>query len=143
MYATVCAVYEPERLEGPLPAGPAPAPTGRRRRSRLRVRLPARVITLSETHNAILFDLSLLGAKARIGAPVRVGGDVVLEWNGHEAFGEVVWCQQGFCGIAFFEAISPDLLLATREYNETAQLPQDREIVRQTARQWVEGTTRL
>lgn len=107
------------------------------------MRLPARVVTLSDTHNAILIDLSLLGAKARVDATLRIGSEVVLEWNGHEAFGQVVWCQRGFCGIAFFEAISPDLLLATRELNETAQLPQDREIVRQTARQWVEGTTRL
>ena len=136
-------MYEPDRIHDELPLGPARPPAGRRRRSRLRVRLPARLITLCETYNTILVDVSLLGAKVRVDAQLRQGSDAILEWNGHEAFGEVVWCQRGFCGIAFFEAIPAGLLLATRELDETAQLPQEQELVRQTARQWVEGTTRL
>jgi hypothetical protein len=46
------------------------------------------------------------------------------------------------CGIAFFDPIPPQDVLATRELDDTAHLPQDRDLLRQAARHWVEGSTR-
>lgn len=117
--------------------------SGRRSRSRLRVRLPARLVTRSETLSVVLNDLSLNGAQITVPIPLRVGCEAVIEWARFEAFGEVVWTGGGRCGLAFFDPITQADLLATRELNETAGLPQEKELVRQTARQWVEGTARL
>lgn len=121
----------------------APLERGRRQRSRLRIRLPLRLITRTDTTRAILIDLSLEGAAIQCDPALPVGREVVLEWGGFEAFGEVVWSRGNRCGIAFIDPISPDVLLTTREMDDAAHLPSDGDIVRQTARHWVEGSTRL
>lgn len=115
---------------------------GRRRRSRLRVRLQARLVTRTETRSIILTDLSLSGAQIMTDQPLRLGCEVVLEWGSYEAFGEVVWTGGNRCGVSFFDAISPAVVVATRDLDDAAHLPQDKEIVRQMARHWVEGTPR-
>lgn len=122
-------------------AGPLHA--GRRKRSRLRVRLPARLVTRSDTQSVILCDLSLNGAQVTTRDPLRLGSEAVLEWGKFEAFGEVVWCEGNRCGLSFFDPITTQELMATRDIDTVAHLPQDRELVRQTARQWVEGQGRL
>jgi len=123
-------------------AGPT-LPTGRRRRSRLRVRLPARLVTRTETRSVILSDLSLTGARVLTGSGLSPGCEAVLEWQGHEAFGEIVWHFGNACGLHFFDPLDEEALLATRAMDDAARLPQDRELLRQIARQWVEGSTRL
>ena len=124
-------------------ADAGPLQTGRRKRSRLRVRLSARLVTRTETQSVILCDLSLHGAQVTTNAPLKLGSEAVLEWGKFEAFGEVVWCAGNRCGLSFFDDIDQQTLMASRELDAIAHLPQDRELVRQTARQWVEGQGRL
>ncbi len=118
-------------------------PSGRRRASRLRVRLPLRLSTRIETRLGILLDLSLNGAKVTCDAQLRVGQEAVIEWGEYESFGEIVWSRYELAGIAFLEPITPDALLATRKLDEAAHLPKDKDILRQIARHWVQGHTRL
>ncbi|TCM17866.1 PilZ domain-containing protein [Novosphingobium sp. PhB165] len=116
---------------------------GRRGRSRLRVRLTARVITRTQTKPAVLADLSLTGARIATEAELKPGAEVVLEWGRFEAFGEVVWCRGQYCGIAFFDMIPTATLIATRDLDDKAHLPADRDLVREVAQSWVRGKTRL
>lgn len=120
-----------------------PVVGGRRHCSRLRVRLPARLVTHTETRRVILADLSLTGARLLTQGALRDGQEAVLEWDRHEAFGAVVWQEGPACGLLFFDPIDEATLMATRGIDDAARLPQDRELVRQIARQWVEGATRL
>ncbi|WP_333604801.1 PilZ domain-containing protein [Novosphingobium sp.] len=117
--------------------------TGRRRRSRLRVRLPARLVTRTDTQPVVLEDLSLHGARVATSTQLKLGSEAVLEWGNFEAFGEVVWCAGGRCGISFFDAVTPQMLLDTRDLDDATRLPQDKELARQNARQWAEGKIRL
>jgi hypothetical protein len=105
--------------------------------------LPGRLVTHAHNLPVIISDLSLTGARVLVSQPLRTGAEAVLEWGRHEAFGEVIWQQGQACGIVFFDPIDKAVLLATREMDDAARLPQDRELVRQVARQWVEGATRL
>lgn len=116
---------------------------GRRNRSRLRVRLPVRMETRSETSRVILVDVSTTGARIVADNPPKLGTEVVLHWDRYEAFGEVVWAEGVHCGVAFFDPIPETDVFATRELDDAARLPHDRELLRQAARHWVEGTTRF
>lgn len=116
---------------------------GRRNRSRLRVRLPAKLETRTETSRVILADLSTTGARVLAEDLPKIGTEAVLHWDKYDAFGEVVWAEGVHCGIAFFDPIPEQDVLATRELDDAARLPQDRELLRQAARHWVEGSTRL
>lgn len=117
--------------------------TGRRGRSRLRVRLAARLETLSATTSVVLHDISLTGAKISAPASLRTGQDCVLLWDGHEAFGRLVWARAGFCGIAFDRPIAPQVLIATRDRNDVECLPDDFELRRQAARNFSTGVSRF
>lgn len=125
------------------PSGSDSGTAGRRGRSRLRVRLPARVVTRTQTGQAILADLSLTGAKISTDAELKLGGEVVLEWGKFEAFGEVVWVRGQYYGISFIDMIAPAVLIATRDLDDAAHLPRDRDMLREVAQSWVKGGTRL
>lgn len=113
--------------------------TGRRGRSRLRVRLPAKLQTRIENARVILVDLSMTGARLVADNPPAVGTEAMLHWDRYEAFGEVVWAQGVQFGLSFEEPISEQDVLATRELDDVARLPHDKELLRQAAREWVEG----
>jgi hypothetical protein len=98
--------------------------------------------TRTETTRVILVDLSTTGARILAESPPKVGTETLLHWDTYEAFGEIVWVEGVQCGIAFFDPIPPRDVLATRELDDTAHLPQDRDLLRQAARHWVEGSTR-
>ncbi len=123
--------------------GPVETLSGRRRRSRLRVRLAAQLATRSEAHQAILADISLDGARIQTEVPIVPGTEILIEWAGFEAFGDVVWCKDGQCGIVFEEPIARPILLATRAVHDAARLPDDRNLLRRIASQWVRGNRRL
>ncbi|MEE4452463.1 PilZ domain-containing protein [Novosphingobium resinovorum] len=116
---------------------------GRRGSSRLRVRLAARLVTRTETWNVVLCDLSRHGARVVTGRALAPGLEVILEWGGFDAFGEVVWCDGDRCGLAFVEPIEEAALIATRGLDDSARLPRDSDLVRDLARRWVEGSARL
>ena len=116
---------------------------GRRSQSRLRVRLPARVITLSGTFSAILADLSMGGARIQMERALKPGAEAVLQWGPYEAFGEICWVGDGLCGIRFHDFLSPRTVVATRDLDDTEHLGSDRELTRETVREWAEGRRRL
>ncbi|KQM19767.1 hypothetical protein ASE49_05340 [Novosphingobium sp. Leaf2] len=117
--------------------------TGRRGNGRLHVRLPARLVTHTATRQVVLSDLSCNGARVLMHEPLAIGCEVVLEWDRFDAFGTVVWCHADRSGIAFIDPVEKAVLIATRALDDRARLPQDRELVRQVAKRWVEGSARL
>ena len=118
-------------------------PTGRRASARLRTRLAARMVLLAGTQNCVLIDLSLTGARVETSRPAQLGDEAVLMWGSFETFGQVVWTTPGLCGLALFDPISDAVLLGTRQLDQVARLPEDRELARNSARSYVEGRVRL
>ena len=102
-----------------------------------------RVSTRTQTRTGVLADLSLTGARIATDAELKLGGEVLLEWGQFEAFGEVVWSRGQYCGISFFEMISNVTLIATRDLDDASHLPRDRDLLRQAAKGWVQGGSRL
>ena len=115
---------------------PKRATHGRRRYGRLRLRLRAKLITIHGTTNGLLVDLSLTGARVRLanGEPRR--GDAMLQWEGHEAFGTIVWVRDGECGVLFDEPLPEATLLGMRD---AVACLDDREQVRSAAATFVNG----
>ena len=111
---------------------------GNRSASRLRTRLPARLITLNGELRVVLQDLSRSGAGLSKSALPR-SGSAVLQWFGYEAFGAIRWSVAGQCGIEFDGLIPQAWVLATRSHDARERLPDDDEMVRRGAREWVTG----
>ncbi|MGH6786056.1 MAG: PilZ domain-containing protein [Novosphingobium sp.] len=116
---------------------------GRRGSGRLRARIPARLVTLDGTRSTVLIDLSTGGARAKAVEGLRVGQQMVLQWAGFEAYGAVQWLAHGLCGMAFDEPIESEVLLETRAVDEREHLPEDRDLVRLKAWEWVSGARRV
>jgi hypothetical protein len=95
------------------------------------------------TQSCILIDLSLSGARVQTSQPARLGDEAVLMWGSFEAFGQVVWASPSLCGLALFDPITDAMLLGTRQLDQVARLPEDRDLVRSTARSYVQGGVRL
>lgn len=119
------------------------AGTGKRRHARLRVRLPAKLITLDGEFRVVLCDLSTGGA--RVGKPGLVlnGGHAILQWGRFEAFCELAWCRSGLIGAQFEEPIPKEWIIATRELDSAERLPDEEQLKRAVARDWVSGQLRL
>jgi hypothetical protein len=122
------------------PAGQA---AGRRGRNRLRARLAAKIVTLDGTRNTILLDLSQTGARLNASPGMIPGQKAVLTWIGFEAFGSIVWVDNGRCGMVFDEPLSHGVVLATRDVDARDHLPSDHELERWRAREWVAGMRRI
>ena len=112
---------------------------GRRGDARLRVDLPAQLTTLDGHPRAILCDISQSGAHVHCNPPLEKGEELVLEWLGYEAFGKVVWVCGRDAGISFYDRISPETLLATRDRFDRHDLPDERIAIREAARAWCQG----
>ena len=79
------------------------------RRSAARSAAPLIVVftTRTQHHSAELADVSSSGARLRGADLPPMGEDLVLAIDeGIKAFGKVVWCDHGECGIEFDEPIS-------------------------------------
>ncbi len=113
------------------------AKAGRRRHSRLRTRLPARLKTLTDTHQGLLFDLSFLGGRIAIDGTLRPGAEAVLCWAHFEVFANIAWCEEGFCGLEFEEPLPGSVLIATRDlFDASPRIDQ----TRMAARAFVNGS---
>ena len=113
---------------------------GRRCEARLRVRLAARVILRDGTSQAVLADLSRNGARlAGVKQELRTGQEALLTWGRYEAFGVIVWSENGQNGLQFYEPVEQDALLETRALDAVNRLPNDTEQVRAAARTFVGG----
>ena len=109
---------------------------GRRRNGRLRLRLQARLITIHGTTSGVLADLSVTGARVRMREPVPSAGDALLQWEGHEAFGMIVWASGCDCGVLFDDPLPEALLLGMRDVEAC---PDEREQARTAAAMFVNG----
>ncbi len=67
----------------------------------------------------------------------------MLQWFGYEAFGAIRWSADGQCGIEFEQLIPEAWVLATRGHDARERLPDDRELARRGARDWVAGSARI
>ena len=125
------------------PESRAQRPRGRRADSRLHVRLPARIITHAATRQAVLCNLSVKGAQILVYEDLTVGCEALLEWGRFDAIARTVWCENGRCGLSFFDPLDPHVLIVTRDLDDRARLPRDHDLVRHAARHWTQAPTRV
>jgi hypothetical protein len=117
--------------------------TEKRATNRLPVVLDATAISLVGTERAKLLDLSAEGARLSHSGVISPGKDVVLMWDGHEAFGRVVWVNDDQYGVVFDEPIAPTVLKATQVAGELSRNSDPEEQDRLAAKAWVSGELRL
>ena len=91
-------------------------PGGRRIMPRDPVSLPASIITIEHAYPVALLDVSPAGAKLRCEEPMRVGQDVWIRGAPVNTLAEIMWCNDGMCGIRF------DAELSDRDYEHLRQL---------------------
>lgn len=96
----------------------------------------ARLITIHGTTSGLLVDLSLTGARVRLSRKVPATGDAMLQWDGHEAFGMIVWVNDCECGVLFDEPLPEAILLGMRD---AEAFPDEREQTRTAAAVFVSG----
>jgi hypothetical protein len=116
---------------------------GKRLAGRLKTRIPARLVTLDGEFRVVLANLSRSGASVYRSGLELTSGNAILQWIDFEAFCHVRWNTQGQCGLEFDEAIADDWVLATRTYDAAERLPDDKELSRRRARDWVAGIARI
>ncbi|BEV01718.1 PilZ domain-containing protein [Novosphingobium olei] len=102
------------------PSGTQAGIAGRRADSRLRLGagLPCRLVLLSGTLTGRVEDISATGARIAVAAIVASGSEGVLEVNGVEAFGEIVWCRSGRVGFHFEEKLALEQLVRLRHFSD-------------------------
>jgi hypothetical protein len=85
----------------------------RRQCPRLMLGIDAEIISVEGRQPVVLRDLSETGAKIQLTrkTPMSRG---IMRWLRYEVFGEVVWQQDGWCGLLFDRPISPACLFDTR-----------------------------
>ena len=130
------------------------ATSPRRNKSRLSTLLPGKLTTMFGTEDILLQDLSLTGAKLglserrSIEETLREGLDAVLEWNGHETFGQLMWVTKDSVGIHFEENIGTKALMETRamqdEMNSQGGLEShSKQVSQKAAHGWARGGVRI
>ncbi|WP_184250440.1 PilZ domain-containing protein [Novosphingobium chloroacetimidivorans] len=112
---------------------------GRRATARLRTRVAARLILLDGTQHCVLIDISLSGARVKTSKSARLGDEAVLTWGDFEVFGQVVWATETHCGLALIDPIDDAVLLATRQWDQIARPPEERNLSRLSATAWAQG----
>ncbi len=60
-----------------------------------------------------------------------------------EAFCTIAWNRSGLIGVQFDEPIPKAWVIATRDLDSVAHLPNDNELDRRAARDWVHGQIRI
>lgn len=112
---------------------------GRRRDARLRLGVPAQLITLHGQFSANLCDLSQSGAHVRAKGDLFRGEDAVLLWLGFEAFGKIVWVDNGEGGLEFDEMLAPAILIQTRDQVDLGQIQSADQAAYEGVRSWFMG----
>lgn len=111
---------------------------GRRSAPRLRLSLPARLVTIENTHKCILLNISRTGAQIAILDSVREGEGGFLECGKLKVFAIVTRSEFSLNALHFDEEISDEDVLDIRSYYETFEERERRKLI-ETARQWVNG----
>ena len=128
-------------VHGEAPIEPS-VPIGRRGAARLRLSIPAKLVSLYDTHRCILIDLSSTGAQIGLEKPMEIEQKSFLQIAGLELFCEVVRCNfganGGVNGLVFDPALEDEDVLAVRRYAESYQDDEVRAL-RSEVRAWVDG----
>lgn len=74
---------------------------GRRSAKRVCASQPAILITMSDRHRALLFNISRTGAKLRAESPPSVGTELFLQVGDLDVYAKVVWRRGEECGLHF------------------------------------------
>jgi len=90
-------------------------PGGSRRAVRHDIMLPTAMMTMTDTLNVDLLDLSKSGAKLRGSENPALGQEVLLLVGGLEAFASVIWRDADECGIHFDRPLSETVLAIVEE----------------------------
>lgn len=114
---------------------------GRRAAPRLRLSLPARFISVENTHKAILLNLSRTGALIAILSSIREGEGGILECGKLSAFCVVARSEFSLNAVQFEEPLGEDEVLDIRRYYEEFE-ERERRLLIETARQWVTGVSK-
>lgn len=78
---------------------------GRRAAWRVTAPLPAILITMSERHPAILFNVSETGARLRAQYAPPEGTELFLQVGGIDVYARVIWAKGEQCGLKFEDPI--------------------------------------
>lgn len=109
----------------------------RRSAARLRLATDANFMGLERRQAITLLDLSQTGARFAFVNPCTEKAGFI-QWLGFETFGEIVWQEGLYVGIAFDEPIDHQWLLETRERCQNVDQAR-RDQVLKAARAWVAG----
>ena len=89
---------------------------GRRSAKRVLAPLPALLITMSDRHPALLFNISQTGARLRAKQAPPKGTELFLQVGGLDVYAHVVWSRGEQCGLEFQREINTfDLEMLRRE----------------------------
>jgi len=110
----------------------------RRWNGRAALALPARLMLPNEEIHCVLEDLSLGGARIRIGKLPKLGASVWLRFSDYEIFGSVAWTRGHLCGLTFEQRIPKDIILHMRVLSDHFVEYEDSE-ARFAAKDWASG----
>lgn len=130
----------------PVPASSLPTfadMLGRRGAARLRLVVPAKLISVYETQNCMLLDISQTGARLALERPLGVNASGYLRVGPIEVFATAVRLRMGeetggVNGLEFDIKLTKPQVLAVRAYAENYEMAERRAFLMH-ARDWVMG----
>lgn len=129
---------EPPKADAP----DDPVTAGRRSAARLRLAVPARFVSIWETQDCILIDVSRTGARVALARPLAVGQSGYLALAGMELFGTIVRSERSedmaLNALAFDEPIPSGEVLRIRSFAESFEARRSHAL-RERVRRWVAG----
>ncbi|MFN3991189.1 MAG: PilZ domain-containing protein [Erythrobacter sp.] len=130
---------------------PAPLPSettsadkiGRRGAPRLHLMVPAKLMSVAETQNCVLLDISQSGARIWLDRPLSINSCGYLKVGPLEVFVTALRCTMlaaggGINGLQFDHLLTKSQVLMLRSYSENYQIAERRATLQQ-ARRWVMG----
>ena len=115
---------------------------GRRVLPRAQVVLRAIVNSLGGCCHIRLIEVSQSGARLEGADLPSVGKDVILQLDGVETFGRVVWATDGRCGIEFDEEVPGKDLVALRHHADSSACSKLTDEEREAMEDWANGIAR-
>ena len=113
---------------------------GRRSSERAAAPLLASITTLTRSHSAVVVDVSTSGARLHGSDLPEMGEELVVNIDGVQAFGTVVWSDQGEAGIEFDSPLSvEEHTLLQQQVTLTRGLPPE---MKTAFESWVIGCAR-
>lgn len=116
---------------------------GRRAAPRLHLSIPARLLSVCETQNCMLVDISRTGARLTLARPLAVKASGYLRVGPIEVFVTAVRVREGEAGMStngveFDTPLAKSQVLAVRSYAANYEMAERRAFLLQ-ARDWIMG----